>query len=101
MNSGESSLQWAEHLGLVTPQKPRPSVGTLREPEAAGYTLDMDVDVDQQLQIDSAGGDSIPDVPLPDVTLPDVALPDVSLPDIPLPDVPLPEARPDGSEGEE
>jgi len=27
----------------------------------------VDVDVDQQLLIESAGGDSLPDVPLPDV----------------------------------
>jgi hypothetical protein len=52
---------------------------TQREAEAAGNT--SEVDVEQQLLIDSAGGDS-----LPDVTLPDVA---------------LPEARPDGSVGEE
>jgi len=46
--------------------------------------------VDQQLLIESAGGNSLPDVPLPDVPLPDV----------PLPDAPLPEARPHGSVGE-
>jgi hypothetical protein len=67
----------------VTPQKPRPAVPTLREAEAAGNTsvVDVDVDVDQQLLIESAGGDSIPNVPLPNI--------------------PLPEARPDGSVGEE
>jgi hypothetical protein len=43
--------------------------------------VDVDVDVDQQLLIESAGGDSLPDVPLPDVTPPD--------------------ARPDGLLGEE
>jgi len=59
----------------VTPQKPRPAVPTLREAEAAGNT--SDVDVNQQLLIESAGGDSLSDVPLPDV--------------------PLPEVRPDGS----
>jgi len=76
-------LRGLEHLGLVTPQKPRPAVPTLREAEVAGNTsdVDVDVDVDQQLQIESAGGDSLPDVPLPNV--------------------PLPEARPDGSVGEE
>jgi len=76
-------LSGLEHLGLVTPQKPRPAVPTLREAEAAGNTsdVDVDVDVDQQLQIESAGGDSLPNVPLPNV--------------------PLPEARPDGSVGEE
>jgi len=73
------TLSGLEFLGLVTPQKPRPVAPTLREAEAAGNT--SDVDVDQQLLIESAGGDSLPDVPLPDV--------------------PLPEARPDGSVGEE
>jgi hypothetical protein len=68
-----------EHWGLVTPQNPRPAVPTQREAEAAGNT--SDVDVDQQLLIESAGGDSLPDVPLPDV--------------------PLPEVRPAGSVGEE
>jgi hypothetical protein len=72
-------LSGLEHLGLVTPQKPRPAVPTQREAEAAGNT--SDVDVDQQLLIELAGGDGLPDVPLPDV--------------------PLPEARPDGSVGEE
>ena len=68
----------------MTPQKPRPAVPTQQEAEAAGNT--SDVDVDQQLQIKSAGGNS---------------LLDVALPNVPLPNVPLPEARPDGSVGEE
>ena len=72
-------LSGLEHLGLVTPRKPRPAVPTQRVAEAAGNT--SDVDVDQQLLIESAGGDSLPDVPLPDVS--------------------LPEACPDGSVGEE
>jgi hypothetical protein len=63
----------------VTPQKPRPVVPTQREAEAAGNTTD--VVVDQQLLIELAGGDSLPDVPLPDV--------------------PLREARPDSLVGEE
>jgi len=93
-----------EFLGLVTLQKPRPAVPPLREAEAAGNT--SDVDMEQQLLGESAGGDSLPDVPLldvplPDVPLPDVPLPDVSLPDVPLPAVPLPEAHLDGSVGEE
>jgi len=67
-------LSGLERLGLVMPQEPRPVVPTQREAEAAGNT--SDVDVDQQLLIESAGGDS-------------------------LPDVPLPEARPDGLVGEE
>jgi len=66
-------------MGLLMPQKPRPAVPTLREAEAARNA--SDVDVDQQLLGESAGGDSLPDVPHPDA--------------------PLPEARPDGSVGEE
>jgi len=98
------TLSGLEYLGHVTPQKPRTAALTLREAEAAGNT--SDVDVEQQLLGELAGGNSLPDVPLPDVPLPDVALPDVPLPDVPLPDVPLPdvplpEARPDGSVGEE
>ena len=77
-------LSVLQYLGLMTPQKPRPAVPTLREAQAAGNT--SDVDVDQQLLGESPGGDSLPDVPLPD---------------IPLPDVPLPDARQDGSVGQE
>ena len=83
----------------MTPQKPRPAAPTLREAEAARNT--SDVDVEQQLLGESAGGDSLPDVPHPDVPLPDIPLPDVPLPDDALPDVPLPEARQDGSVGKE
>jgi hypothetical protein len=72
-------LSGLEHLGLVTPQEPHPAVPTRREAEAARNT--SDVDVDQQLLIESAGGDSFTDVPLYDV--------------------PLPEVRPDDSVGEE
>jgi len=82
-------LSGLEHLGLVMLQKPRLAVPTRREADAARNT--SDVDVDQQLLIESTGGDSLPDVPVPDVPLPDVT----------LPNVPLPEARPDGSGGEE
>ena len=78
---------------LVMPKKPRPAAPTLREAEAAGNT--SDVDVDQQLLGELAGGDSLPDVPLPDVPLPDVTLPHV-----PLRDVPLPEVHPEGLVGE-
>jgi hypothetical protein len=74
-------------------------VPTLREAEAAGNT--SDVDVNQQLLIESAGGDSLSDVPLLVVPLPDVPLSDVPLPVVPLPDVPLPEVPPDGSVGKE
>ena len=88
----------------MTAHNPRPAAPTLREAEAAGNTLD--VEVEQQLLGKSAGGDSPPNVslanvPLPDVPLPDRPLLDVRLPDIPLPDVPLPEVRPDGSVCEE
>ena len=82
-------LSVMEHLGHVTPQKPRPAVPTLREAEPARNT--SDVILDQQLLIDSAGG----------VSLPDVRLADVPLLDVPLPDVTVPEARPDASVGEE
>jgi len=87
-------LSGLEHLGLVTPQKPRLAVPTLREAEAAGNT--SAVDVDQQLVIESAGGDSLPGVPLPDVSLPDIPLPNVPLPNVPIPYVRLPEVRLDG-----
>ena len=50
-----------------------------------------DVDVDQQLLLESGGRNS----------LPDVALPAVPLGDTPHPNVPLPEAHPDGSVREE
>ena len=43
---------------------------TLREADAAGNT--SDVNVDQQLLIESADGDSLSDVPLPDDPLPEV-----------------------------
>jgi len=47
-----------EHMGIVTRQKPRPAVPTLREAEEAGNTshVDVDVDVDQQLLIEWAAG---------------------------------------------
>jgi hypothetical protein len=91
-------------FGFVRPQKPRPAAPTLQDTEAAENTVD--VDVEHLLLGESAGGDSIPDVPLPDlphldVLLPDVPLPDVPRTDVPLPDVPLLEGRPDGSLGEE
>jgi hypothetical protein len=87
-------LTGLEHFELLTPQKPCPVVPTLREHVAARNA--SVVDVDQQLLIESAGGDSLPDVPLPVVPLPNVPIPDVS-----LPDSPLPAARPNGSVGEE
>jgi hypothetical protein len=83
------TLSALEFSGRVTPQKPRPAVPPLREAEAAGNT--SDVDVEQQLLSEWAGGDGHPNVPLPNVPLPDV----------PLPDVPRHEVGPDGSVGEE
>jgi hypothetical protein len=76
-----------EHLRLVKPQIACGAVPTLREAEAAENTLD--VDVDHQLVIASAGGVSLSDGPLPDVYLPDFC----------VPDVPLLEVHPNGSVG--
>jgi len=92
-------LSGLEHLVRVTPQKPHPAVPPLQEADAATNT--SDVDVEQQLLIELAGGDSLPDVLLPNVPLPNVPLPNVPLPNVPLPNVPLrsiplAEARPDG-----
>jgi len=50
-----------EFLGIVTAQKAHSAAPTLREAEAAGNT--SDANVDQQLIRDSAGGDSLPNVP--------------------------------------
>jgi hypothetical protein len=72
------SLSSLEHLGLLTPQKPRQAV--LTQSEAAAARNNLDVDVDQQLQIESAGGDSLPDIPLPNVAVREVTLPE-SCPD--------------------
>jgi hypothetical protein len=85
-------------LRLVTPQKSRLAEPTLQEAEAAGNILDVDVDVDvdQQQLIESAGGDSVPNV-----SLSDVPLLDASVRNVPFPDVPLPETRWDGLVGVE
>jgi hypothetical protein len=53
------------------PQQLRLAVPSLGEHDAVGNT--SDVDVDQQLVIKSAGGTSLPDVPLPEVH-PDVTI---------------------------
>jgi len=53
-----------QHLGLLTAQKPHLAAPNLREAGPAGNT--SDVDVDQQLLSESAGCNSLPDVPLPD-----------------------------------
>jgi len=78
-----NTLSGLQVLRLVTPQKLCQAAHTLREAEAARNT--SDVDVEQQLLGESAGGDSPPNVPHWNV---------------PLPDVTVPEARPDGSVGE-
>jgi len=74
------------------------------ESEDSGNT--SDVDVEQRLLGELAGGDSVPDVTLPDValrdvTVPDVALPNVALTNVTLPDDTLSEEQPDGSVREE
>jgi len=71
-------LSGLKHLGFITPQKPRPAVPTSREAEAAGDTLDPDVE--QQLLHVSPGGNCLTNVAFPDA--------------------PLTAWRPDGSVGE-
>jgi hypothetical protein len=93
------TLTGLEFLDIVTQQKPRPAAPTLQETEVAGNI--PDIDVEQQLLGELAGGDSLPDGRLPDVPLPDVPLSDVPLPDVPLRDVPLLEPHPDCSVGDE
>jgi len=66
------ALSRFQHLGLGMMQKPRPAVPTVREAESGGNTSDGDVD--QPVLIESAGGDSLSDVPPPDVPLPDISL---------------------------
>ena len=56
-------LSGLEFLGLVMPQNRRLAVPTWREVEAAGKI--SPVDVNQQLRGQSAGGDSLPNVPFP------------------------------------
>jgi hypothetical protein len=60
-------LSGLEHLGYVTPQKHHHTVPTHPEDEAAGNCFN--VDLDQQLLGGSAGGDSVPDVPLHNANL--------------------------------
>jgi len=69
-------------------------VPTLQEPVAARNT--SDVDADQQLIGESAGGNNLPevtvlDVAVPDIAVCDVAVSDVAVPDAPVPDVPVPD----------
>jgi len=59
-------------LALLTPQKPRRAVPTVREVEAAGTISDVDVDL--QLLWESAGGESLTNVTVPNVALPDARL---------------------------
>jgi hypothetical protein len=62
-------LSGLRHFRLVTPPQSPPEMPTLREAEAAGNF--SDVDVDQQLIGELAGGNSLPDDPLSDTFLPD------------------------------
>jgi hypothetical protein len=62
-------LSRLEYSGFVTLQQAHPVVPCLREAEPPGYT--SDVDVAQQLLGESAGDDSLPNVPLSDVPLTD------------------------------
>jgi hypothetical protein len=84
-----NTLSGLEFSELLTPQKPRPATQSLREADAAGNILN--VDVEEQLLGESAVGNILPDDPLPNAPLPDD----------PLPDVPHPEVCPDDSVGEE
>jgi hypothetical protein len=72
-NAGKSFPQSVVVVGLVMTQKPRPPVPSLREPVVSGNT--SDVNVEQQLLGKSAGGNSLPAVPVPDIPLPNVPLP--------------------------
>jgi len=68
-NPQTHALGALQHWGLVTPQKRRPAVASLSDAESAGNT--SDVDVDQVLHGELAGGDSLPDIHLPDAPLPE------------------------------
>jgi hypothetical protein len=83
-----------ETLRVLTPQKPRSVSPSLLEAEADRNTYD--VDVEQLLLGQLAGGDSLPDDRLPHVPLPNVLHSNGRLPDIRLVDYSLPEAHPDG-----
>jgi len=65
-------LSGLEFLGLVMLDNPPLAMPTLWGAEVARNTLD--VDENQQLLGESAGGDHFPDVPLPDVPPPEVGL---------------------------
>jgi hypothetical protein len=67
-------LSGLENLGLVMTQKLHLAVQSLQEAEAARTT--SNVDVDQQLLSESAGCDSLRNVPLPATTPPTVPLPE-------------------------
>jgi hypothetical protein len=68
MNAGDSCTQWAGGFGACNTAEPLPALSSLRQAEAAMNTSDVDVDL--QLLGESAGGDSVPDVPFPHVPLP-------------------------------
>jgi glycerate-2-kinase len=65
----------------MTPPNPHLAVPTLRAADEAGNTLEVDVNVDvnQLLLIESGGGDSLLAVPLPNVPLSDLQLMHVAL----------------------
>ena len=70
-------LSGMQHMRLVTPSKPRLVVPKLHEAETTQNT--SEVDEDQQLLSESAGGDCLPDGPLLDVPLPNIVLPGSAL----------------------
>jgi len=78
-----------EGLGHLTSQKPQMAVPILWQAKAAGDTTE--VDVDQQLLGEPAGGGSLPDVHLCNVPLPNAKLADLA----------PSEPRPDSSVGKE
>ena len=69
-NSGDSYHQWDRDFWACDGTKTSPSGANSVRAEAAGNT--SDVDVEQQLLGESAGGDSDPAAHLPDVHLRDV-----------------------------
>jgi hypothetical protein len=68
-NAGDSSSQWAGAFVTCDAAKTWPGSAKFAKAEAAGNTLD--VDVDQQLLGKSACGNNLPNLPLPNVPLPD------------------------------
>jgi hypothetical protein len=77
-------LSWLDHLGQVTTEKPLAGELTLRPSKAVGNTskVALDVDQDQQMLTESAGGNSLSNGPLPKG---------------PVSNLPVPETHRDGS----